>query len=158
MRDASDGPLENKEENKPSPKLLWSDLVEKDDDLRDALPQWYGLSTAEPKEGTQKGKMPSQPVSVESEPRLTKDEKEKWGPPTPSATIGARTEIVSIQESHLMSEESENLPGDVMTQLKQAGLVERLDSAEALIHEQQAIIDSLKRRSSETLGNPDRQV
>lgn len=63
----------------------------------------------------------------------TKDEKEKWGPPTPSA-------------------------GDVMTQLKQAGLVERLDSAEALIHEQQAIIDSLKRRSSETLGNPDRQV
>ena len=88
--------------------------------------------------------MPSQPVSVESKPRLTKDEKEKWRAPTPSATVGARTEIVSIQESPLMSEESENLPRDVMTQLKQAGLVEQLDSAKALIHEQQAIIDSLK--------------
>ena len=52
--------------------------------------------------------------------------------------------IVSIQESHLMSEESENLPRDVMTQLKQAGLVEQLDSAKVLIHKQQVIIDSLK--------------
>jgi len=103
--------------------------------------------TAGPAKGTRDDKKPSQPASIESKPRLTKSEKEKWRAPTPSATVGARTEIMSIQGSHAASADERNTPDDVIMQLRQAGLVEQLDSAEALIREQQAIIDSLKRRN-----------
>jgi len=154
MRDASDDPADIKEEVKPTPKLLWSDLVKNDGDLKDALPHWYGTSTTKPAEGMNKGTKPSQPVSVDNEPRLTKNEKEKWRAPTPSATVGARTEIMSVRGSDVASEDKRNVPDDVITQLRQAGLVKQLDSAEALIREQQAIIDSLKRRNRREAWKP----
>jgi len=68
MRDASDDPTDIKEEVKPTPKLLWSDLIENDRDLKDALPHWYGTSTTKPAEGMNKGMKPSQPVSIDNEP------------------------------------------------------------------------------------------
>jgi len=68
MHDALDDPADIKEEVKPTPKLLWSDLVENDGDLKDALLHWYGMSTTKPVEGMNKGTKPSQPVSVDNEP------------------------------------------------------------------------------------------
>ena len=154
MRDATDDHLVNKEESKPTPKLLWSDLVERDGDLKDALPHWYSTTTAGPAKGRHDDKKPSQPASIESKPRLTKNEKEKWRAPTPSVTVGVRTEIMSVQGSRVASEDERNVPDDMIRQLRQAGLVEQLDSAEALIREQQVIIDSLKRRNRRETWRP----
>lgn len=37
--------------NKFSPKLLWSDLVQNEEELRNSVPQWYGIPKTRRKSG-----------------------------------------------------------------------------------------------------------
>ncbi|KAI5996137.1 hypothetical protein EDD15DRAFT_492589 [Pisolithus albus] len=124
------------DEIKVTPKLLWSDLVENEEELRDSVPQWYGKASMNVLE---KDKTLRKPVSEKSTPRLTKDAKEKWKAPTPAEIA---KEFPIYENGPEIVEPTEHM----ITKLKEAGLVEQLDSAEAVIRQQQAIIESLKRQ------------
>ncbi|KIN93645.1 hypothetical protein M404DRAFT_35912 [Pisolithus tinctorius Marx 270] len=130
MRDEPE--VNTKNEDKLSPKIIWSELVENDEDLRKTVPQCmkHGQSTSD--------------ASV---PRLTAEVKGKWKALARSETSEERPVNVNAQRPISEREEQDKNTKYLILKLKEAGLIKQLDSAEALICEQQAIIKSFKRRT-----------
>ncbi|KIO09149.1 hypothetical protein M404DRAFT_22342 [Pisolithus tinctorius Marx 270] len=142
MRDEPEANTKN--EDNLSPKMVWSELVENDEELRKTVPQWFGNSVV-PNDNNQPSSMKrSQPTSDTSAPRLTAEVKGKW---RALARSEASEECpVNDNSQHHISEreeQDENMKYLVL-KLKEAGLIEQLDSAEALIRKQQTIIESFK--------------
>ncbi|KAI5980359.1 hypothetical protein EDD15DRAFT_2383678 [Pisolithus albus] len=136
MHDEPEIDRKSEDRDKFSPKLLWSDLVQNEEELRNSVPQWYGIpSTGIP----EKDKTSRKSVSEKSMPRLTKDAKEKWKAPGPTETAN---EVPNNNDGPETAEPMEQ----TIRRLRETGLVEQLDSAEAVIRQQQAIIESLKRQ------------
>ncbi|KAI5991761.1 hypothetical protein F5J12DRAFT_786305 [Pisolithus orientalis] len=134
--------VKTKNENKHSPKVLWSDLIKNNKELRKVIPQWFG-NPAVTDENDQPGIMNhGQSISDTSVLRLTAEVKEKWKVPTPCKSVIEHPVEVHTLDSVLEQEEQMKTPKYMIKKLKEASLVEWLDSAKALIHEQQAIIDS----------------
>lgn len=104
MRDEPEIDPKSEDANKFSPKLLWSDLVQNEEELRNSVLQWYGM---------------------------------------PNTNVQRR-------EGKVEGPHSEHM----INKLKEAGLVEQLDSAEAVIRQQQAIIESLKRQRNREPSKP----
>ncbi|KAI6106694.1 hypothetical protein EV401DRAFT_505972 [Pisolithus croceorrhizus] len=127
---------ELEDEIRVTPKLLWSDLVENEEELRNSVPQWYGKASTN---AFEKDKTLRKLASEKSTPRLTKDAKEKWKVPAPTETAN---EVPNNNDGPETMEPMEQ----TIRRLRETGLVEQLDSAEAVIRQQQAIIESLKRQ------------
>ncbi|KIO01443.1 hypothetical protein M404DRAFT_28749, partial [Pisolithus tinctorius Marx 270] len=80
--------------------------------------------------------------------------KGKWKAPICDETPEEHPVNVNIQRSISEREEQDENMKYLVLKLKEAGLIEQLDSAEALIREQQAIIESFKRRTKRESLNP----
>ncbi|KIN98351.1 hypothetical protein M404DRAFT_31507 [Pisolithus tinctorius Marx 270] len=146
--------VNTKNEDNLSPKMVWSELVENDEELRRTVLQWFGNSTVL-SDNDQPGSMKhGQPTSDTSAPRLTTEVKGKW---RALARSEASEECpVNGNSQHHISEQEEqdeNMKYLVL-KLKEAGLIKQLDSAEALICKQQTIIESFKQCTKHKSMNP----
>ncbi|KAI5997681.1 hypothetical protein F5J12DRAFT_914786 [Pisolithus orientalis] len=133
-----------KNEDEPSPKVLWSDLVENDEELRKVILQWFGNPVVMDKNDQPEIMKHGQSVSDASILRFTAEVKGKWKVPAHSETSEEHPVDVNIQHSILEQEEQDENTRNMIMKLKEASLVKQLNSAEALICEQQAIIESFK--------------
>ncbi|KAI6034898.1 hypothetical protein F5J12DRAFT_778525 [Pisolithus orientalis] len=79
--------VNTKNENKHSPKALWSDLIENDKELGKAVLQWFGKPVVMDKNDQPGSMKPDQSASMVSTPRLTAEAKEKWRAPTPGESV-----------------------------------------------------------------------
>ena len=150
MRDEPGLPVKN--EKVPTPKFLWSELVEQDENLKSVPPRWPTAPPTETaKDKSDASKAPSELSPMTSEPRLTAEAKEKWRAPTPSATPEPPSEYRETEEIFPKSEDSIEI---LISKLKDAGLIEQLKSAETLIREQQATIDFLKQQTARNSQYP----